>query len=126
MKIFDLVTAQAIGTYWTETASNRIPYLGEALFPVKKKLGLDLSWIKGYRGLPIALKPSAFDAKAHIRDRIGVSKIDTEMPFFRESMLIKEKDRQELLKLQEASSAYYEMFLREIFDDRGQLIRGGR
>lgn len=124
MKIFDMITAPAIGAYWTEIQSNRIPYLGEALFPAKKKLGLDLSWIKGYRGLPIALKPSNFDAKAEIRDRIGVVKIETEMPFFREAMLIKEKDRQELLKLQEASSAYYETFIREIFDDRAQLIEG--
>lgn len=122
--IFDMVTAPAIATYWTETASNRIPYLGEALFPVQKKLGLSLSWIKGYRGLPIALKPSAFDAKAHVRDRIGLSKIETEMPFFRESMKIKEKDRQELLKLQEASSSYYETVIRELFDDRNQLVEG--
>lgn len=124
MNIFDLVSAPAIGAYWTETASNRIPYLGEELFPAKKKLGLDLSWIKGYRGLPIALKPSNFDAKAELRDRIGVTKIETEMSFYREAMLIKEKDRQELLKLQEASSAYYETFIREIYDDRAQLIAG--
>lgn len=46
------------------------------------------------------------------------------MSFYREAMLIKEKDRQELLKLQEASSAYYETFIREIYDDRAQLIAG--
>lgn len=124
VNIFDLVSAPAIGTYWTEVASNRTPYLGEELFPAQKKLGLDISWIKGHRGLPIALKPSNFDARAELRDRIGVSKIETEMPFFREAMLIKEKDRQELLKLQEASSAYYEMYLREIYNDQKSLIDG--
>lgn len=98
--------------------------LGETLFPAQKKLGLDLSWIKGFKGLPIALKSSNFDAKAEVRDRIGVNKIETEMPFFREAMKIKEKDRQELLKIQEANEAYYQTFLREIFNDRGQLIEG--
>lgn len=122
--IYDIVTAPAIAAYWNETASNRIPYLGEELFPVKKKMGLDLSWMKGYKGTPIALKPSSFDAKAELRDRIGVTKIDTEMPFFREAMLIKEKDRQELLKLQEAAPAYYQTFISEIFDDRANLISG--
>ena len=122
--IFELVTAPAIATYWTEVNSNSIPYLGEALFPADKKLGLDLSWIKGYKGLPVALKPSNFDAKATVRDRIAVNKVDTEMPFFRESMTIKEKDRQELLKLQSANAAYYQMVLKQIFDDAGTLIDG--
>ena len=70
--ILELVNAKALSTYWQETVSNRIPYLGETLFPAKKKLGLDLAWIKGYNGLPVALKPSAFDTKATTRDRIGV------------------------------------------------------
>ncbi|MGL5511716.1 MAG: major capsid protein, partial [Sporomusa sp.] len=122
--IFELVTSQAIATYWSEVHSNSIPYLGEALFPADKKLGLDLSWIKGNKGLPVALKPSNFDAKAPVRDRIAVSKIDTEMPFFRESMTIKEKDRQELLKLQSANPAYYQTLLKQIFDDAGTLVDG--
>ena len=42
--------------------------------------------------------PSAFDAKATFRDRIGFEKLETEMPFFREGYKIKEKDRQEMLR----------------------------
>lgn len=123
--VMDLVNAKALTTYWQETVSNRIPYLGESLFPAKKKLGLDLAWIKGYKGLPIALKPSAFDTKATVRDRIGVKKIETEMPFFRESMTIKEKDRQELLRFRDDDSEnLYSSLISEIFDDRNQLIEG--
>ena len=48
--VMDLVSAKALATYWNETVSNRIPYLGESLFPAKKKMGLDLAWIKGYKG----------------------------------------------------------------------------
>lgn len=123
--VMDLVSAKALTTYWNETVSNRIPYLGESLFPAKKKMGLDLAWIKGYKGLPIALKPSHFDTKATVRDRIGVKKIETEMPFFREAMTIKERDRQELLRFRENDSQnLYSTIISEIFDDRAQLIEG--
>ena len=79
-------TPAAIAAQWNEAASNRIPYLGAGLFPSKKKAGLDLSWLKGSKGLPVSLMPSTFDAKATFRDRIGFSKIETEMPFFREGL----------------------------------------
>lgn len=123
--VMDLVSAKALTTYWQETVSNRVPYLGEGLFPARKKMGLDLAWIKGYKGLPIALKPSHFDTKATVRDRIGVKKIETEMPFFREAMTIKERDRQELLRFRENDNQnLYSSIISEIFDDRAQLIEG--
>lgn len=123
--VMELVSAKALTTYWQETVSNRVPYLGEGLFPAKKKMGLDLAWIKGYKGLPVALKPSHFDTKATVRDRIGVKKIETEMPFFREAMTIKERDRQELLRFRENDNeALYSSIISEIFDDRIQLIEG--
>lgn len=123
--VMDLVSAKALTTYWQETVSNRVPYLGEGLFPAKKKMGLDLAWIKGYKGLPVALKPSHFDTKATVRDRIGVKKVETEMPFFREAMTIKERDRQELLRFRENDNQnLYSSIISEIFDDRAQLIEG--
>ncbi len=125
LTIFDLVNAKEIGTYWTEAAENRIPYLGATLFPAQKQLGLDLSWIKGAKGLPVALTPSAFDARATVRDRIGVKKVETEMPFFREAMRIGEKDRQEINKLLAASNkATLEPILRRIYDDASNLVAG--
>ncbi|QTH44956.1 major capsid protein [Cohnella sp. LGH] len=125
--IFDYVTAPALAAYVTNNPSNNIPYLGATLFPAKKKLGLDLSWIKGARGVPVSLQPSAFDAKATLRDRIGFSKIETEMPFFREAMRLGEKDRQELLRLQDNSNDQYIMpLITQIFDDRAQLVAGAQ
>ncbi len=125
--IFDLVTAQNIGSYYKAEPSNAIPYLGATLFPSKKQLGLDISWIKGANGLPVALMPSAFDAKATVRDRIGVSKIETEMPFFREAMHIGEKTRQELNKLLASSNeALYRPLINNIYDDVTTLVRGAR
>jgi hypothetical protein len=125
MNIFDLVNAAEIATYYTGNASNRIPYLGQALFPRKKQLGLTLSWIKGSNGLPAALMPAAFDTKATIRSRIGFGSIETEMPFFKESMVIKEKERQELNKAMSAANADYIMpVIRKIYDDAGNLVAG--
>lgn len=125
MNIFDLVTAAEIAAYYTANPSNAVPYLGATLFPPKKQLGLDLSWIKGHNGLPVALKPSAFDAKATIRDRVGIKKVETEMPFFRESMRIGEKDRQELNKVMAAGNkAMVQPIIDKIFDDANNLVAG--
>lgn len=123
--IFDLVNAENIATYYQNNPSNQEPYLGATLFPAKKQLGLDLSWIKGSNGLPVALKPSEFDAKATVRDRIGFDKIQTEMPFFRESMRVGEKDRQELNRLLASTlDGATQTIIQNIYDDVSNLVRG--
>lgn len=114
----------AIAANWKEAASNRIPYLGEALFPAKKQAGLDLKWIKGSKGVPVSLMPSAFDAKATFRDRIGLEKLETEMPFFREGYKIKERDRQDILRAQESNDPYVAAAIARVFDDANDLIEG--
>ena len=124
MLLEGLVTPAAIGASWTENESNRIPYLGEGLFPARKQAGLDLKWIKGSKGIPISLMPSAFDAKATFRDRVGVEKLETEMPFFREGFKVKERDRQDILRAQSANDPYMNAALSRIFDDSNELIEG--
>lgn len=122
MNLREFFTPAAITAHWTEAASNQIPYLGRGLFPAKKKAGLDLSWLKGSRGLPVSLMPSAFDAKATFRDRIGFEKLETEMPFFREGFKIKEKDRQELLRALDSNDPYVQAVIARVFDDADDLI----
>lgn len=123
--IFDLVTAKEIGAYYNASKANRVPYLGETLFPRKKQLGLELKWIKGAAGVPVVLKSSAFDTKADLRDRIGFSEVSTEMPFFKEGMLVKEVDRQELNKvLASGNQAYIDLIVSKIFNDKVTLIAG--
>lgn len=124
--IFDIVKAKEIGLYYNGMQKERAPYLGEILFPINKKLGLDLNWIKGSKGLPVALKSSAFDAKAEIRDRVGFADVNTEMPFFKESMLVKERDKQELNKLMgnPANQPYVDLITKNIFDDVTTLVDG--
>lgn len=128
-ELFELTSFFApavIAANWTEDPSNREQYYLQSLFTPWKKQGLDLSWIKGSRGIPISLMPSAFDAQATFRDRIGFELTETEMPFFREGFKIKEKDRQELLKIRDADEANVSNIVDRLFDDYNDLIEGAR
>lgn len=124
MDLIEFFTPAVIAAQWTEVASNQIPLMGTGLFPARKKAGLDLSWLKGSKGLPVSLMPSAFDAKATFRDRIGFEKLEAEMPFFREGFKIKEKDRQDLLRAQDANDPYARTMIERVFDDANNLIDG--
>lgn len=126
MDIYNFFSAKAIAMYWdtfNETANSQ-PYFGTSFFPVSKKMGLDLKFIKGKSGLPVVLKPAVFDTEAKIRDRIGVESLSTEMPFFREGFLIKERDRQDILRAQDSNDPYAQAVLNTIFDDAKNLILG--
>lgn len=124
MKITDVYSAKAVALVQTEVASNRIPYLGEGLFPAKKKMGLDLKWIKTSKGLPVSLSPSNFDAVSTLRSREGFKMTETEMAFFRESRIVKETDEQEMLRVQESTDPYVQEILNRVFDDVNDLIEG--
>ena len=124
MKLSDVFTAEAIALNYTNAASNAIPYLGTGFFPSQKKAGLDLKWIKGHNGLAVSMMPSTFDAKSTFRDRVGISMSETEMPFFRESMLVKEKDEQEIMRVQDSKDPYAAQVLDNIFHDTKTLVDG--
>lgn len=81
MSIFDLITANEIVAYWELLSQDMPPYFGETLFPNDKQLGLKLEWLKGANGLPVVLRPSAYDVKAIPRPRIGFTKLEAQMPF---------------------------------------------
>lgn len=116
--------SKAIALVQTEVASNKIAYLGAGLFPAKKKMGLDLKWIKTSKGLPVSLAPSNFDAVSTLRSREGFKITETEMAFFRESMLIKEADEQEIMRVKDSTDPYAADVLSRIFDDANTLIDG--
>ena len=122
MNIRDAFSARAIALNRTEVASNQMPFLGRGLFPAKKKMGLDLKWIKTRKGLAVMLKAAAFDAVSTIRSREGLKMEKTQMAFFRESMLIKEEDEQEMMRVEEASDPYAMEVLSHIYDDANTLI----
>ena len=125
MTIYDLILSNEIVSYWEILSQDREPYLGEELFPDDKKLGLDLKWLKGSNGLPVVLKPSAFDVSAIPRPRIGFEKLTAQMPFFKESKTIDEELRQELNKvLESGNQTYIDAVVNRIFADETDLLEG--
>ena len=123
--IFDLVTAEAITAYWEQKPNALGPYLGEELFPNDKKLGLDLKWIKGSKGLPVVLAPSAYDVKAKKRNRIGFDRLSAQMPFFKEGHGIDEELRQQLnMVLETGNQTYIDSIMNQVFDDTTDLLNG--
>lgn len=127
MSIFDLIKAPELTSYWEEHTQDMPPYLGEELFPADKKLGLKLDWIKGANGLPVVLKPSAFDVGAVPRPRIGFEKLSTQMPFFKESTYVDEELRQELnMVVETGNQAYIDAVVRRVFADEVHLLEGAR
>lgn len=123
--IFDYVVAQEIAAYWeTRQAEQGMPpYLGDILFPAEQQLGLELSYIKGAKGMPVELNLSAFDARAIKKNRIGFQEVKTKMPFFKNSMSIDEELRQKLLlAIQAGNRNYIDKILANIFQDTVTLI----
>lgn len=120
-------TARALGVAWNsyQQSLGIAPYLGRSYFGTQKKTGLDLRFIKGRKGLPVALKGSNFDAKAPLRDAIGFKDIQNEMPFFRESYMVSEKDEQEYMRyLDSENSTLANQVLREIMKNPMDLVLG--
>ena len=99
------------------------PYLFGAFFPSRKQLSLDLSYIKGAKGAVKPLSLSGFDAKAIPIGREGFEKLETEMPYFKNMMVVNEKQKRELVNLLAANNdVAVQTVVNEIFDDQGRLL----
>lgn len=123
MNFFDLVTSSNLVAYWIEKDLND-PTVGDQLFPFKKEIGVELDWIKGANNQVVGLRLSAYDSKSIRRDRQGIEKVKTEMPFFKESMVVDEKMRQQLnTLLQTQNEALIRTIIARIFDDQVKLIK---
>lgn len=123
--IYDVVTAPNIRGFW-ETSRQKIERaIGEKVFPADKQLGLKLALVKGAAGVPVVLRASAFDTKATLRERMHVELTEEQMPFFKESMIVKEHDRQQLnLVAQTGNQNLINTIIKGIFDDKSTLISG--
>lgn len=122
--LYDFVVATDIIQYWVDTNVNRVPPIGETLFPAVKEIGTKLEWIKGANKQVVGLRLSAYDAKSIRRDRAGFEIEETKMPFFKESMVIDEEMRQQLNTLRQTNNqTLIDGILRRIFDDEIKLIQ---
>lgn len=124
MRFSDVFSAEAIAYRLTNDPSNAAPFLGEAFFPRKRKMGIDLKWIKAHKGLGVELKPSAYDALDTIRPREGFTVLAEQMPLFRESMKVSELDLAELQRVQDSNDPYLNEVINHVFDDVNNLVEG--
>lgn len=121
--IYDLINVHDIAAYYTNSPATEQPFLGEELFPSKKQIGMDLSYIKGSHNAQVALRPAAFDTNVIPRGRHGFSEIKNRMPFYKESTYVDEEIRQKLLLVANSGNpAYQDVILNNIFDNTTELI----
>lgn len=123
----DAFTARALGVMWDnyQQSLGLAPYLGRSFFGTDKRMGLELKFVKGRNGLPVALKGANFDALAPLRNPIGFSTIQNEMPFFRESYVVTEREEQDYMNFVSADNgAFAQQILKEIAKKPLDLIQG--
>lgn len=121
----DLITVKNTAAYVEQRPAPL--FLGDALFPTEKVVGLEVGWIMGYNDVPVLLKPSALGSRAFTRDRIGAQELKMDLPFFREQMLLDERIRQQLQRLDaNVNDSYVVETLRRVFDDVNTLRVGAK
>lgn len=121
----EFINSKEIATYIQGLAVEML--IGEALFPRKKQLGMDLKYIKGAKKKPVVLRQSTFDTAVKIRAlKATVDERSKRMPFFKESVLINEEDRQQLLLAASAQNKeLLMMIISRIYDNYLTLVDGG-
>lgn len=124
MTIFELLTANNFVTYF-DKANQVQDYKMEAKFPTQKSNSLTVQMVKGRAGLPVVLEPSAFDANPTLREKVGISKMYHDLPFFREADRYGEKeimDMNDAVQLGRDNDALN--IMQNLFDYQGELVRG--
>lgn len=124
MQLNQAFSTSSIALFHSSVASNAIPFLGEAYFPSQRKSGIDLKWLKTHKGLGIALKPSNFDALPTVRPRGQALLTQSEMPLYRESMVIKEADLIEISRAADTNDIYVQPVIDSLYRDTETLIEG--
>ena len=128
--ISEVYSAEALVAYYTALKNGgdaHYQFIGEKLFPILKRKGLSLEWIKGSHGAPAELRPAAFDTTAFVRPRIRVNEVRTKIPFFKEAEKFTEEERQELmetLRLHGEDENYINGLMRHYYRQYADLLAG--
>jgi hypothetical protein len=124
MNLQDFISAKEIALYIQNLPPKTA--IDQALFPNTKQWGTEIELAKGSRQRPVALKMSTFDAAVKPRALKADLKIDKkELPFFKESVLIKEKDRQLLMMaLQANNQNLVEQIVSQVYENYQSLVDG--
>lgn len=120
-------TARSLGVMWDNYKASLAlpPYLGRQKFGTTKQDSLEIRYIVGENSQPVALKASNFDAQAPLRDVGGFEDVQNEMPFYRESYMVTEKEEQQYANYASAeNSSLANQVLRQISKKPMNLIQG--
>lgn len=126
MELKDFINASQIALY-----INNLPpatTIDEVLFTNTKQWGTEIELAKGSKQKPVALRMSTFDVAVKARALNASLDIKKkELPFFKESILIKEKDRQLLLMaMQSNNQNLVEQLISQIYDNYQALVDGAK
>lgn len=122
--IASILNAENVASYVEALPTAQM--LGEALFPRKKQYGIDLTSIKGAKNKPVALSQSTFDTNVKVRSlKAEINEETKEMPFFKEAIILKERDRQNLLTAMSANNVQWrDLILDQVYNDVSSLVVG--
>jgi hypothetical protein len=126
LNLNEIFSPAVIVAYWTNDPINAQPYASDALFPARKKVSMELKWLRGHKGVGVSLKPSVFDTKAMFRTRQGIKMIEISMLFFREGTHIDEEDRRKIISVLAINQEFAADVINRVYDDIAQLITGAR
>lgn len=124
MALKDIISSRDIALYVSNLPT--IATVDESLFPRVKQIGMEIEMAKGSRQKPVVLRMSTFDTNVKVRAlSASLSIAKKEMPFFKESVLINEKDRQMLLlALSSNNQNLVEQIASQIYENYLVLVDG--
>lgn len=88
--LLELLTPREVMTYLSSRTF--APKVGDALFPNRKTDSLEMEYIKGANGLPVAATIHSFDSETQIGSRVGAESFVQELALIKRKMVIREKE----------------------------------
>lgn len=120
LDVFEMINSENVGGYIEALPVETT--IGNVLFPFKKVEGIDIENIKGAKNKPVALRPSAFDVNVRPRRLNAELNIEKkEMPYFKESVLMGERDRQNFIKVR---PEYRKALVEKVYGNVNALVEG--
>ncbi|HHD2753288.1 TPA: major capsid protein [Clostridium perfringens] len=124
MNLQDFINSKNIALYMKELPQEQT--VDKALFPATKQLGTTLEFAKGAKKKAVALRMSTFDVAAKSRALSAALNVEKrEIPFFKESLPLKESDRRDLINAANSNNENLVKALAgQVFENYANLIEG--
>ena len=88
--LLELLTPREVSLYLTNRTF--APKIGDALFPNRRTDALELEYIKGANGLPVAATVHAWDSETQVGSRASAESFKQELALIKRKMVIREKE----------------------------------